>query len=135
MRLNRLRELREDRKLSQQALAEMVNTSQQNIYKYENGITEPDIQMLKTLADVFHTSIDYLVEYTPEEYQAQVAQLSEDIAYEIDMTTPQTGARVSGETLHLVASYSKCSEPVKEHLLYIIDELSHKDILCAETEA
>ncbi len=128
MHLNRLRELREDRKLSQQALAELVNTSQQNIHKYETGITEPDIQMLKSLADIFHTSIDYLVEYTPEDYQEQLESLDrEDIAFDIETETktPHHEGRVNAETLHLVASYEKCREPVKEHLLYIIDELSH----------
>ena len=52
MRLNRLRELREERNMSQQTLAKLVNSSQQSIYKYENGITEPNIQLLKSLADV-----------------------------------------------------------------------------------
>ena len=78
MRLNRLRELREDRSLSQQALADLVNTSQQNIYKYENGITEPDIQMLKALADAFHVSVDYLVGHDSGGNEDVIASLSDD---------------------------------------------------------
>ena len=77
-------------------------------------------------------SVCYSIVY---DVRCTVYQMSEDVAYEIDTTAPKSGARVSSETLHLVASYDKCREPVKEHLLYIIDELSQKVILSAESEA
>lgn len=47
--------------LSQQALADKVGISQQSVYKYENQITEPNIDTLKNIADFFDVSIDYLV--------------------------------------------------------------------------
>ena len=39
----------------------MINVSQQSIYKYENGLAEPDIKTLIDLADYFNTSVDYLI--------------------------------------------------------------------------
>jgi len=60
--MKRLKTLREEKKLSQQALAEKFNLSQQSIYKYENGLAEPSIRTLKDFATFFNTSIDYLVE-------------------------------------------------------------------------
>lgn len=58
--MNNLKQLRLAKGLSQQALADRLEISQQTVYKYENEITEPNIDMLKTIADFFEVSIDYL---------------------------------------------------------------------------
>lgn len=59
--MKNLKKLRTEKKISQQALAQHLNISQQSVYKYENGIAEPDISTLIKMADFFETSIDYLV--------------------------------------------------------------------------
>ncbi len=59
----KLRELRAKFKVSQTELAKQVNISQKSISNYENGISDPDINTLKQLADYFHVTIDYLVEH------------------------------------------------------------------------
>lgn len=59
--MENLKQLRMSRGLSQQALAEKFNLTQQSIYKYENGLAEPDIETLKNFSIFFGTSIDYLV--------------------------------------------------------------------------
>lgn len=123
--MKRLRELREDRHLSQQALADLVNTSQQNIYKYENDIHEPDIQMLKSLASVLHTSIDYLVEYDPEEFPELSAATRGTVDdWQIDAPMPDRTGHIDSDRLHLLVSYDRCREPIREHILCIIEELA-----------
>ena len=62
--MKNLKLLRTQKGLSQQKLADILHTSQQSIYKYENNITTPDIETLKRIADFFETSIDYIVGYT-----------------------------------------------------------------------
>lgn len=59
--MENLKKLRTSRGLSQQALAEKFNLTQQAIYKYENGLAEPDIEMLRNLAVFFGVSVDYLI--------------------------------------------------------------------------
>ena len=59
--MKNLKALREERKVSQQKVADYIGTNQQNIHRYENGYYEPDIRTLILLADFFETSIDYLV--------------------------------------------------------------------------
>ena len=59
--MERLRILREEKKLSQQKLADQIGTNQQSIHRYENGFYEPDIRTLKLFANFFDTSVDYLV--------------------------------------------------------------------------
>ncbi|MCM1160663.1 MAG: helix-turn-helix domain-containing protein [Roseburia sp.] len=62
--MKNLRILREQFGLSQQKLADLFNLSQQSIYKYENNLAEPDFQTIRQFADYFHTSVDYLLDYT-----------------------------------------------------------------------
>lgn len=62
--MKHLKQLREFRGLSQQKLANHFHLSQQSIYKYENNLAEPDIDMLKSFAAFFDTSVDYLIGYT-----------------------------------------------------------------------
>ena len=59
--IKNLRQLREENRISQQRLAEMLNTSQQSIFKYEKTTSEPDIATLIKLADIFGVSVDYLI--------------------------------------------------------------------------
>ena len=61
--LANLKKLRKKYNISQQQLASIIGISQQSINKYENHNIEPDIETLKTMADFFNTSIDYIVGY------------------------------------------------------------------------
>ena len=62
--MNRLKDLRLKMGLSQQALADKLNVSQQTICKYENNTNEPNIDMLEAMADIFDVSVDYLIGYS-----------------------------------------------------------------------
>ena len=73
--MERLKDLRLQMGLSQQALAEKLNVSQQSICKYENNTIEPNIDMLKAMADLFDVSVDYLIGYSS--YTHKVEEVSE----------------------------------------------------------
>lgn len=62
--MKRLKELRESKQMSQQALADILHVTQQTIYKYEHELAEPDLDVILHLADFFDTSVDYLIGYT-----------------------------------------------------------------------
>lgn len=62
--MNRLKDLRLKMGLSQQALADKLNVSQQTICKYENNTNEPNIDMLEAMADIFDVSVDYLIGFS-----------------------------------------------------------------------
>ena len=59
--MKNLRLLREERKLSQQKLADEFDTSQAQIQNYETGGYRPDIEMLNKYADFFDISVDFLL--------------------------------------------------------------------------
>ena len=57
----RIKELREEKQISQKKLAEIIGTSQRNIGRWENEENEPSYIQIVKLADFFNCSIDYLV--------------------------------------------------------------------------
>ncbi len=57
----RIRELRNEQRITQLKMALDLNMSQNTISRYENGEREPGIAELIRIADYFHVSIDYLV--------------------------------------------------------------------------
>lgn len=63
---NRLRDLREDKDLKQRDLAELLRIHQTTYSDYELGKLNIPIPVLHTLADFYHTSVDYLLCRTPE---------------------------------------------------------------------
>lgn len=56
-----LRETRELRGITQSELAKKLGVSQTNIYNYEVGRTEPNIDTLIRLSHILEVSVDYLV--------------------------------------------------------------------------
>lgn len=62
--LPNLKKLRNEYGISQQRLADAIHVSQPSINKYENHKIEPDIEILKRMADYFNTSIDFIVGHT-----------------------------------------------------------------------
>lgn len=66
--LPNLKLLRREKGISQQTLADVLGISQQSINNYENKTVEPDIDMLKKMADYFNTTIDYITGYANTRY-------------------------------------------------------------------
>lgn len=58
---NRIRDLREDRDLTQKQVANILGMSQTGYSKYETGENDIPTQVLIKLADYYHTSVDYLL--------------------------------------------------------------------------
>ena len=58
--MNRLKELRQQKKLSQTEISKIIGIEYQNYNKYELNKNEPKIQTLIKLADFFDVSLDYL---------------------------------------------------------------------------
>lgn len=62
----RIRDLREDKDLSQTELAKILNMSQTGYSKYEVGTNDIPTKVLIKLAMFYNTSIDYLLGITDE---------------------------------------------------------------------
>lgn len=69
-----LRELREDKKLTQTELGKIFNCNQITISQYERGTRALSIEMLVKYARFFNVSTDYILGLTREETQKEIAK-------------------------------------------------------------
>ncbi|MDR0326507.1 MAG: helix-turn-helix domain-containing protein [Oscillospiraceae bacterium] len=59
--MNRIRELRKLKGLTQNQMAQMMRVSQGTLSYWERGDFEPDFNALRWMADFFMVSLDYLL--------------------------------------------------------------------------
>lgn len=64
---NILKKIRLDNKLTQEELAQKINTSRSNIANYENDKNMPSLDILEKFSKLFNCSIDYLLGKKNEE--------------------------------------------------------------------
>lgn len=57
----RIKELRETKGISQRQLAAILNTSRGSVGNWESGTREPNLKIVKKLADYFNVTTDYLL--------------------------------------------------------------------------
>lgn len=80
----RLAELRKKHHLKQLDIAIKINESQQVVSNIERGITMPDIEQLKRIADIYNMSLDRLVGRkfvgeTPNDIERQIISYVEQM--------------------------------------------------------
>lgn len=56
-----LKKLRQEKKYSQQKLADILNVSRSTVAMWETNASEPSNEMLRQIADIFGVSTDYLL--------------------------------------------------------------------------
>ena len=66
MKYLRIRHLREDNDFTQQQIADMLFINRRTYAAYENGVNSMTPETLCKIADIYSTSIDYLLERTDE---------------------------------------------------------------------
>lgn len=59
--MDKIKELREQKGISQTELANKINVVRSTICQYEKGTREPSYEVLQKLADFFNVSVDYLL--------------------------------------------------------------------------
>ncbi|MBQ3518213.1 MAG: helix-turn-helix transcriptional regulator [Clostridia bacterium] len=105
-----LRNLRLQKGISQQQLAEIIGVTQQSIYKYETQNVEPDLIILTAIADYFATSVDYLIGHS-------------EINHKIESVTPFD---LNNDEADLINSYRTLTKEEKDSLHLIIKNYNTK---------
>lgn len=101
--MNRFRQLREEKGLTQNKLAEIIHSNFQTISDYEREKYSPSIETLKIMAKLYNTSIDYLLCFT-------------------DVRDPYMSAseeRLTPKEKELVSNFRELDEKEQERLLGI----------------
>ena len=66
LKYQRIRDLREDRDLSQEEIAQYLNIKQNTYSRYETNDRTMPLDIMGQLADFYNTSVDYLMGRTDE---------------------------------------------------------------------
>ena len=82
---DRLKLLRENKKISNKELADALNVDVATISNYESGRRNPKNETLLQLADFFNVSIDYLLGRTDDEQVAIYRSEYKDLPLEIQV--------------------------------------------------
>ena len=82
---DRLKLLRENKKISSKELADALNVDVATISNYESGRRNPKNETLLQLADFFNVSIDYLLGRTDDEQVAIYRSEYKDLPLEIQV--------------------------------------------------
>ena len=83
---NRLKELRTNKKLTQEELANRIGVGKSLISMYEKGTRNPSIENLEKLADEFNVDLDYLMGNT--QYTTKIISSNSPIPNDY-FTTPE----------------------------------------------
>lgn len=70
--MNRIKELRKEKGLTQSDLAKLLNVSDRSVGFYENEKRDPDTNSLKILSDFFDVSIDYLLGHSNQKSDERI---------------------------------------------------------------
>ncbi len=76
----KIAELRKQKQIGQQELAEVLGVTYQSVSKWETGITMPDITLLPAIAEYFHVSVDELLGLKPLRKQQYIQRNTDDRA-------------------------------------------------------
>lgn len=106
----RLKELRKEKRITQEKLADRFFITKSAISKYENGVNTPENKLLQDMADFFEVSVDYLLGRTNDakpsvkEWQPQLTKKDEkdiekSLNKTLEMLENQEGLMLSGEPI------------------------------------
>ncbi len=81
--MNRLKELRKEKGLSQKALANELGVHYRTLQNWENGESNIKPEKAQQLADFFGVSVGYLLGYSDKEERSSSIELKNDIRREL----------------------------------------------------
>lgn len=70
----KIAELRTANKMTQAQLGSMLNVTSQAVSKWENGLSEPDIESIKKICEIFHITFDEFFGAEPKDEQPTEAE-------------------------------------------------------------
>lgn len=113
---NKIRELRKQRGITQEQLAESIGISFQAVSKWENNIALPDITLVPVLASYFGVSMDELFDFNLKEIEHAVRIITEK-ASQYRENNPAESRRILEEGLK---KYPE-NDILLNNLLYVLD--------------
>ena len=125
----RLSVLRKQANMTQAALGEELNISAQAVSKWEKGLSEPDVDTLIRICDLFNVSIASLV---GKEESSKIIKETEDVKKDVqEDKIPQAPIKV------VIGRCSKCGKEITDKEKYYVKHLQNsvqKRYVCSACE-
>ncbi len=90
---DKIKSYRENKKMTQNEIANILNVSPATVSKYESGALEPNIESLKRLAELFEISIDELLNDQEEKFDVSKINV-------LDILREQKEMKLKGNLYH-----------------------------------
>lgn len=103
--MNRIKELRESKGMTQVRLSIELEVSQETVSAYEKGNYYPSVDVLLKMSDIFDSSIDYILGLS-------------------DIKRPFSSAELSADDLNIISSYRSLPSHKKAMVQAYIQGLS-----------
>jgi transcriptional regulator with XRE-family HTH domain len=130
-----LRELRNERKLTQQELADKLDVSRMTINFYESNRRTPDINFAIKAANFFNVSVDYLVGNSnikskeDHRYTKEQVENLEDIIYYLPATSAQDLLKHLCDVLKIAHD-----KKIEREILYLLSMVAYNAKFIAHAE-
>lgn len=118
----KIKELRKQRGITQEQLANSIGISFQAVSKWENNLALPDISLAPILASYFGVSMDTLFDFSLQELELAVESLCKD-AYQYRESDPAKSRFILEEGL---TKYPD-NDVILNNLLYVINYSKNPD--------
>ena len=96
---NSIKKLREEKGMTQDELAEKLNVTRQAVSNWETGKTQPDIETLTRLAEIFDVSVERII--YGSERKERIVHINREV-----QVGPKEGISM-GAVLAMIISYAK----------------------------
>ena len=122
--MERLKELRLEKELTQRALAKVLNVSPNCICEWEKGRSEPSIESLKILASCLECTIDYLLGFSDDIGSVSMARHTVNQSLNDEEVELLRTMRTLSKSLHFLTLFSLILTKLRKNFLYFL----HKSI-------
>lgn len=119
---NKIKELRKQRGITQEQLANRIGISFQAVSKWENGIALPDITLAPALASYFGVSMDELFEFNFKDIELAIDNIVNE-AYKFRESDPSKSRDILEEGLKKYPD----NEILLNNLLYVLNYSENPD--------
>ncbi len=119
---NKIKELRKQRGVTQEQLAESIGVSFQAVSKWENNIALPDISLAPALARYFGVSMDVLFDFNLKDTEEEILAVSRE-SWKFRESDPDKAREILEKGL---AQYPN-SDILLQNLLYVTDHKKSPD--------
>ncbi len=114
-----IKKLRNERKLTQDSLAEKINVTRQTVSSWENDRTQPDIEMLGVLADVFRVSLEEIIYGEKRNVGLEATKKDNRKAMNIVFATLGTLLTVTGIVIVFACFWDEIPEALLAALMFL----------------